>query len=47
MAKTADMQAMQRAKDMAKAGANRDQIWKESGWNVEGKPYFEISDEML
>lgn len=45
-AKTADRAALAKAEDLAKAGASRDQIWKETGWfqGADGKWRFEIDD---
>ncbi len=45
-AATADKGALARAKDMAKAGASRDDIWRETGWfqGVDKKWRFEIDD---
>src|SRR5690606_19036550 len=45
-AKTADLDALARAKEMAKAGASRDEIWDATGWrwSNEGKWKFEIDD---
>jgi hypothetical protein len=45
-AKTADLKLQRIAQDMEKAGASRDQIWKETGWfkGVDGKWRFEIDD---
>lgn len=45
-AKTADLKLKGIAEQMEKAGAGRDQIWKETGWfkGVDGKWRFEIDD---
>ena len=45
-AKTANKAALSKAEQMAKAGAPREQIWKETGWfnGPEGKWKFEIPD---
>lgn len=45
-AKTADLKLQRIAQDMEKAGASRDQIWKETGWfkGNDGKWRFEIDD---
>ena len=47
-AKTADIGALDRAKQMQSAGIPDEQIWKETGWTFgfpDKKPRFEISDE--
>lgn len=45
-AKTADLNALARAKALAKDGASREQIWDETGWfrGVDGKWRWEIDD---
>jgi len=45
-ARTADLTMMARAQELAKAGAGRDAIWKETGWfqGKDGKWRFEIPD---
>jgi hypothetical protein len=45
-AKTANMPALQRAKQLAESGADRRAIWEETGWfkGVDGKWRFEIDD---
>jgi hypothetical protein len=45
-AKTADQAALAKAREMKAAGASRDEIWKDTGWNVDDEafPYFEIDD---
>ena len=45
-AKTADMDALAKAEGMAKAGASRDEIWRDTGWfqGVDGQWKFEIDD---
>jgi hypothetical protein len=45
-AKTADKKLLGIAQDMERAGAGRDQIWRETGWfkGVDGKWRFEIDD---
>jgi hypothetical protein len=44
-AKKANLQMLEKAKLMADAGADREQIWKETGWfNQHGDWKFEISD---
>ncbi len=45
-AKTADLGAMKRAEDMLAKGANRDDVWMETGWfkDVDGQMKFEIDD---
>jgi hypothetical protein len=45
-AKTADRGALEKAKDMRARGADRDEIWKDTGWawDERGLPYFEIDD---
>lgn len=45
-ARTADMDALQRAESMARNGADRDEIWRETGWfqGVDGEWRFEIDD---
>lgn len=45
-AKTADHAALAKAQEMAGAGANRDDIWRDTGWyqGVDGKWRFEIDD---
>ena len=45
-AQTADTGALQRAQDMAQAGASRDDIWRDTGWfqGVDGQWRFEIDD---
>lgn len=45
-AKTADRAALVRAEEMQKAGADRADIWRETGWfqGAEGKWRFEIDD---
>lgn len=47
LAKTADHAALARAEEMVAKGANRDQIWKETGWfkGADDKWRFEIPDE--
>lgn len=47
-AKTADSSALSKAQEMAKAGASRDDIWRDTGWfqGVDGKWRFEIDDSM-
>lgn len=46
-AETADIGALRAAIEKKNAGVPEEQIWKEHGWgwNKEGKPYFEISDD--
>lgn len=46
LAKTADHAALARAKEMVEAGADRADIWRETGWfrGVDGKWRFEIPD---
>jgi len=45
MAKNANIQMLEKAKLMADAGVDRDEIWKETGWfNQHGDWKFEISD---
>lgn len=46
LAKTADQAALARAEEMAKAGADREAIWNETGWlqGSDGKWRFEIDD---
>ena len=47
MAKTADHAALARAQDMKDAGASRDDIWRDTGWDInnrDGVPRFEIDD---
>lgn len=44
-AKNADKPALAKAKQLAESGANRDEIWKETGWyNDAGDWKFEIDD---
>ena len=45
-AKTADVAAMDRAKEMAAQGLSRDDVWRETGWftGADGKWRFEIDD---
>lgn len=45
-AKTADKEALAMAEQLKAAGANRDEIWKSTGWawDERGLPYFEIDD---
>lgn len=45
-AKTADTQALSKAQEMAGGGANRDDIWRDTGWfqGTDGKWRFEIDD---
>lgn len=45
-AKTADLGALERAKEMDAAGAAREKVWGETGWfrGVDGKWRFEIDD---
>jgi hypothetical protein len=45
-AKTADMGALRKAEDLEAQGANRDDIWRETGWGrgADGKWRFEIDD---
>lgn len=45
-AKTADMDALAKAQDMAAKGASRDEIWTDTGWfkDVDGRWKFEIDD---
>lgn len=47
-AKTANLQALQRAKDMERAGKDADIIWNETGWTKgrDGKWRFEIPDNL-
>ena len=45
MAKSADLGALAKAKKLETGGANRDEIWKETGWaNDKGDWKFEIDD---
>lgn len=46
LAKNADLDALDVAKNMANSGASRDDIWKQTGWfqGVDGKWRFEIDD---
>jgi len=45
LAKSADLGALTKAKKLETGGANRDEIWKETGWaNDNGDWKFEISD---
>ena len=45
LAKSADLGALAKAKKLETGGANRDEIWKETGWaNDKGDWKFEISD---
>ncbi|MBG7617802.1 MAG: hypothetical protein IZT57_05490, partial [Chloroflexi bacterium] len=45
LAKSADLGALTKAKKLETGGANRDEIWKETGWaNDQGDWKFEISD---
>ena len=45
LAKSADLKALAKAKKLETSGANRDEIWKETGWaNDNGDWKFEISD---
>lgn len=48
-ARTANHAALRRAEEMAATGANRDAIWKETGWfqGTDGKWRFEIDDTGL
>lgn len=45
-AKTADKVALQHAEALKKAGADRDEIWRATGWawDERGLPYFEVDD---
>tara|TARA_R100001369_G_scaffold72384_2_gene100431 strand:+ start:2014 stop:3450 length:1437 start_codon:yes stop_codon:yes gene_type:complete len=45
-AKTADQAALQQAQDLTAKGADRNQVWKETGWykDVDGQWKFEIDD---
>lgn len=45
-AKTADRAALAKAEEMKAAGADRGDIWRETGWawDERGLPYFEIDD---
>ncbi len=45
-AKTADLDALDNAKQLAESGASRDKIWNETGWfkDVDGQWKFEIDD---
>lgn len=45
-AKTANKLALQKAQEMTAKGANRNKVWKETGWfnDVDGKWKFEIDD---
>mgnify|MGYP001031748360 CR=1 FL=1 len=46
-ARTADHQALARAREMKAAGASRDEIWHATGWDLDkpdGVPRFEIDD---
>jgi hypothetical protein len=45
LAKSADLKALAKAKKLEAGGADRDEIWKETGWaNDQGDWKFEISD---
>jgi len=46
LAKTADLAALDKAKKMASDGANKNDIWKETGWftGADGQWRFEIDD---
>ena len=48
-AKGADLDAKARAEDMLAAGADRDQIWKDTGWmkDVDGQWKWEIDDSQF
>jgi len=48
-ARTADLTMMARAQELAKTGAGRDAIWKETGWfqGKDGKWRFEIPDDKI
>lgn len=45
-AKTANIDALNRAEDLARAGASRDDIWRDTGWfrGADGQWRFEIDD---
>ncbi len=46
LAKSADLVALAKAKKLEAGGANRDEIWKETGWaNDKGDWKFEIDDQ--
>lgn len=47
-ARTADLGALDMAKKMAREGADRDAIWRDTGWfqGVDGKWRFEIDDSL-
>lgn len=46
--KGADQEALTQAKDMAKAGKSRDEIWNETGWFKDntGQWFYEVPDEV-
>ena len=48
-ARTADLQALERAKEMSRAGWDRTTIWRETGWfyGPDGRWRFEIDDSQL
>jgi hypothetical protein len=47
LAKNADLGALRKAKMLEDTGADRDEIWKETGWvNDKGDWKFEISDDL-
>jgi hypothetical protein len=48
-ARSADLKAMDRAKELEAAGRTRDDIWRETGWfrGIDGRWRFEIPDDKL
>ena len=48
-ARTADLQALERAKEMSRAGWDRTTIWRETGWfyGPDGRWRFEIDDSQM
>lgn len=49
LAKTADLQALRRAEEAARAGVDPRKIWSDTGWaqGAEGKWRFEVPDNAL